>query len=75
MSNRHRTDYSLLLPLLRNNIGRIRDSRRLIHYLSMSGLGGCLGIENDQSTWKENSLANKITSLETHEWKSCFTEG
>ena len=29
----------------------------------MSGLRGCLGIENDRSTWKENSLVNKITSI------------
>ena len=29
----------------------------------MPGLRGCLGIENAPSTWKENCLVNKITSI------------
>jgi CheY-like chemotaxis protein len=29
----------------------------------MSGLRGCLGIENNPSTWKENFLVSKITSI------------
>jgi len=29
----------------------------------MSGVAWLSGIENDQSTWKENSLVNKITSM------------